>query len=106
MQTLFQVPLGHERSVWGGNPGWQREIAFWNVGAAIIVWYTLRLADTQLALALVRGFTVLFLLLGSNHLLALLADPLAQFHWPPMLLNYLGFLYGLRALWSMRGALT
>ena len=36
VQTAFQF-LGGEKSVWGGNPGWQREIAFWNVGAAIIV---------------------------------------------------------------------
>ena len=41
VQTAFQF-LGAERSVWGGNPGWQREIAFWNVGAAIIVFLTLR----------------------------------------------------------------
>src|ERR1700730_9350353 len=44
VQTAFQF-LGAERSVWGGNPGWQREIAFWNVGAAIIVFLTLRLGE-------------------------------------------------------------
>jgi hypothetical protein len=35
--------------VWGGTPRWQREIAFWNVGAAIIVFLTLRLRDARLA---------------------------------------------------------
>ena len=53
VQTAFQF-LGAERSVWGGNPGWQREIAFailtgfaatldalYTVAAAMIVAYGL-----------------------------------------------------------------
>lgn len=98
MQGVFQY-MGAEKSVWGGNPGWQREIAFWNVGLIVILLAVLRLKDDRLALAVVRGCTVLFLLLGTNHLFAFFADPQAPFHWPPLALNYLGFLAGVRVLW-------
>jgi len=101
VQTVFQF-LGAERSVWGGNPGWQREIAFWNVGAAIIVLLTLRLNEQRPALAVAAGCTVLFFLLGTNHLFAFIADPRAQFHWPPLLLNYVGLAFGLRLLLKSR----
>ena len=101
VQTAFPF-LGAERSVWGGNPGWQREIAFWNVGAAIIVFLTLRLRDARLAIAVVSGCVVLFFLLGTNHLFAFIANPKAVFHWPPLLLNYVGLLFGVRVLLSQR----
>ena len=86
VQTVFQF-LGAGRSVWGGNPGWQREIAVWNVGAAIIVFLTLRLNEQRPAMAVATGCTVLFFLLGTNHLFAFLANPRAQFHWPPLVLT-------------------
>ena len=101
VQTVFQF-LGAERSVWGGNPGWQREIAFWNVGAAIIVLLTLRLNEQRPALAVATGCTVLFFLLGTNHLLAFIANPRAQFHWPLLVLNYVGLAFGLRLLMKSR----
>ena len=97
VQTVFQF-LAAERSLWGGNPGWQREIAFWNVGAAIIAYRTLRLNRTDLANAVSWGFTVLFCLLGTNHLSAFVTAPHAQFHWPPLLLNSIGFIFGARVL--------
>lgn len=97
VQTAFQF-LGAEKSVWGGNAGWQREIAFWNAGCAVIVVLTLRLADPRLGLAVATGCTVLFLLLGLNHLFAFLTDPRAHFHWPPLLLNAIGLLFGARLL--------
>ena len=101
VQTVFQF-LGAEKSVWGGNPGWQREIAFWNVAAAVIVILTLRLGDSRLALAVSTGCTVLFLLLGTNHLFAFIANPKAQFHWPPLVLNYVGLFFGARLLLAYR----
>ena len=97
VQTVFQF-LGAEKSVWGGNPGWQREIAFWNVGAAIIVFFTLRLNEQRPALVVATGCTVLFFLLGTNHLFAFVANPRAEFHWPPLILNYVGVAFGLRLL--------
>lgn len=103
VQTLFQGILGGDRSVWGGNPGWQREIAFWNVGMAIIVLQALRSTDECLVLAVVRGCTVLFLLLGLNHAIAFAESPGAQFHWPPLVLNFVGFFFGMRLLAFKRG---
>ena len=97
IQTAFQF-LGAEKSAWGGNPGWQREIAFWNVACAIIVAKTLRIADERLAMVVATGCTALFLLLGTNHLFAFIANPRAQFHWPPLLLNFVGLAFGVRLL--------
>ena len=99
IQTVFQF-LGAEKSVWGGNSGWQREIAFWNIGAAIVTAMTLRLNEERAGLAVSTGFTVLFLLLGTNHLFAVVADPHAQFHWPPLILNYIGSFFGLKVIFG------
>jgi apolipoprotein N-acyltransferase len=46
IQTVFQRIVAGEMSVWGWNPGWQREIAFWNIGCAIIAIMSLRIKDT------------------------------------------------------------
>ncbi len=101
VQTIFQS-LGAQRSHWGGSPGWQREIAFWNICAIIIGARALQLGQTAFAVAASQGFTALFLLLGTNHLFAFLAEPSAQFHWPPLVLNYVGFAFGARTLLSLR----
>ena len=100
VQTMFQRVLGGSMSVWGGNAGWQREIAFWNVGATVIVVQLLKLNNQRFTMAAIKGFTVLFLLLGLNHLHALFIDPAAQFHWPPMILNLLGFFFGAKLLYE------
>jgi hypothetical protein len=102
IQTLFQSVLGGEKSAWGGNPGWQREIAFWNVGMSLIVLQTLRLNDDRFAIAVTRGCTLLFLLLGVNHAFAFTQTPSAYFHWPPLILNAVGFAYGLKLLLAWR----
>jgi hypothetical protein len=101
IQTVFQF-LGAQKSVWGGNPGWQREIAFWNVGAAVTVFLTLRAGDARLAIPVAAGCTVLFFLLGTNHLFAFLENPSAQFHWPPLVLNYVGLAFGARLMLALR----
>lgn len=102
VQTVFQSVLGGEKSVWGGNPGWQREIAFWNVGMGLVVLQTLRLGEDRLAIAVAQSCTLLFLLLGVNHAYAFAQNPAAYFHWPPLVLNAVGFVYGLRLLLSRR----
>jgi len=72
------------------------------VGAAIIVFLTLRLGETRLAIPVVAGCTVLFLLLGTNHLVAFISNPRAQFHWPPLVLNYIGLIFGAWVLLTFR----
>lgn len=101
VQTVFQF-LGETRSHWGGNPGWQREIAFWNVFAALVVAQALRLSQATFSRAVAQGCVVLFFLLGTNHLFAFLAMPSASFHWPPLILNYVGFAFGAHTLFSLR----
>ncbi len=101
VQTVFQF-LGATRSHWGGNPGWQREIAFWNVFALLVVARALHLNQAAFSKAVAQGCVVLFFLLGTNHLFAFLATPSASFHWPPLFLNYVGFVFGAHTLFSLR----
>jgi KinB signaling pathway activation protein len=101
VQSVFQS-LGAQRSHWGGNPGWQREIAFWNICAIVIAARAIQLNQTSFAVATSQGFVTLFLLLGTNHLLAFLDAPTATFHWPPLILNYIGFGFGVHTLVGIR----
>jgi predicted SnoaL-like aldol condensation-catalyzing enzyme len=105
VQTAFQF-LGATRSHWGGNPGWQREIAFWNLFALVVVVRALTLNQATFAKAVTQGCIVLFFLLGTNHLLAFVAAPSASFHWPPLLLNYVGFVLGVHTLVDRQDHLT
>ena len=98
IQTVFQRIVAGEMSVWGWNPGWQREIAFWNIGCAIIAIMSLRIKDTISTIPIVVGFTVLFAFLGTNHLFTLFIDPVSKFHWPPFIANYIGLFFGLKTL--------
>jgi hypothetical protein len=101
VQTVFQS-LGAQRSHWGGNAGWQREIAFWNICAIVIAARAIQLNQTSFGVAATQGFTALFLLLGTNHLFAFIAEPAAQFHWPPLVLNYVGLVFGAHTLLALR----
>jgi hypothetical protein len=101
VQTVFQS-LGAQRSHWGGNPGWQREIAFWNICAIVIAARAIQLDQAAFAVAVSQGFTALFLLLGTNHLFAFVAEPAAHFHWPPLVLNYVGVAFGVHTLLTFR----
>ncbi|RCS59782.1 hypothetical protein DU000_03510 [Parvibium lacunae] len=98
IQTVFQKIVAGNMSTWGGNPGWQREIAFWNVGCAIVSIAALRLKTTKDSILIVLGFTVLFLLLGTNHAFALFVDSVNKFHWPPFIANAVGAFFGLKTL--------
>jgi hypothetical protein len=101
VQTVFQT-LGASRSQWGGNPGWQREIAFWNLFAVAVVGRAIQLKQATVGRAVAQACIVLFLLLGTNHLFAFLSSPSASFHWPPLVLNYVGVVFGLHTLFSLR----
>ena len=98
IQTIFQKIVAGNMSLWGWNPGWQREIAIWNVGCAIIAITGLKIKDTISTIPIVIGFTVLFALLGTNHLVMLCYDPISKFHWPPFIANYVGLFFGVKTL--------
>jgi hypothetical protein len=98
IQTVFQKSLAGDMSLWGSNPGWQREIAFWNVGCAIISLLQLKYSINRTAFPALLGFTILFILLGTNHLFAILIDPMTKFHWPPFIMNYVGVFFGVKSI--------
>lgn len=102
IQTVFQKIVAGDMSTWGFAPGWQREIASWNVGCALVALGSFRLKSNREALPIVLGFTVLFLLLGTNHAFALFQDPASKFHWPPFVANLVGLFFGVKTLAQSR----
>jgi hypothetical protein len=67
-------------TAWGHNPGWQREIAIWNLGTlATIVRLRRHPGDPDRAMA--GGFAVLSGLFGLNHLVAGMRSPGSWGNW-------------------------
>jgi len=52
---------------WGAAPGWQREIAFWNLATYIVIVRTLRRGDAGAMQLLVAALVVLNFLVAANH---------------------------------------
>ena len=67
-------------TAWGHNPGWQREIAIWNLGTLVTI-VRLRRHPGDPDHALASGFTVLSGLFGLNHLVAGLRSPRSWGNW-------------------------
>jgi hypothetical protein len=59
-----------DQSCWGGNVGWQTEIAIWNLGASLMLVGVL-LSKKDVEAALLPGLFVLSLAFTINHLIAL-----------------------------------
>ena len=71
---LFLPWMGGAFTSWGTAPGWQREIALWNVGLiAAILAAVLKQSEGMLRLMTFQS-AVLCLCLGGNHLFALVQD--------------------------------
>jgi KinB signaling pathway activation protein len=67
---LGQLGLPRElgiASAWGVAPGWQREIAFWNVAMYIVIAGTLRANDRAGGRTVAIALIVLQLLAATNH---------------------------------------
>ena len=54
-------------SAWGVAPGWQREIAFWDVAMYIVIARTLRTNDVAAGRTVAIALVVLQLLVTANH---------------------------------------
>lgn len=67
--------MGGEFTTWGNAPGWQREIALWNVGLVTAIAVSLCKKDVRLMRLMTLQSTLLCLTLGTNHLVAFLQDP-------------------------------
>lgn len=61
-------------SSWGVSPGWQREIALWNVALVVAIAFGLLCGGRAALALLVLQCTVLCLVLGLNHAFALLGS--------------------------------
>lgn len=59
---------------WGSAPGWQHEIAIWNIGMVCVLIGILR-SRVPLSRTVIPGLCVLFALLGLNHLVAVIGNP-------------------------------
>ncbi len=67
--------MGGKFTTWGDAPGWQREIALWNVGLIAAIVFALFKKDARLMRLMTLQSTILCLALGLNHLVAFLQDP-------------------------------
>lgn len=83
-------------------PGWQREIGFWNVAMIVILLGVLVSKDARAAMYVVRGLIVLSLLLGTNHLMAIVSEPTGWAHYTPMVVNYAAVVWAWTILRSAR----
>ena len=57
-------------SAWGVAPGWQREIAFWNLATYIVIARTLRANDAVGGRTVAIALVALQLLAATNHAVA------------------------------------
>jgi KinB signaling pathway activation protein len=76
-------------SAWGVAPGWQREIAFWNLAMYIVIAGVMRSDDTVCGRAVAIALVTLQLLVATNHAEATIAShamlnvitPRARYHF-------------------------
>lgn len=68
---FFLSQLGGKFTSWGDAPGWQREIALWNVALIVAIAAALVKKDLALMKLLTLQSTVLCWVLGVNHFVAL-----------------------------------
>ena len=97
LQFFFPAVLS-EQTVWGLTPGWQREIAFWNLGMAFILALTIFKKTKSLVFAVTLTATLLSLLFAINHLDALLTHSERLIHWIAFAANSIAFLFGIVVL--------
>ena len=99
VEQAFLPGFVSRHTVWGRAPGWQREIAFWNIGLAVVIAGVLWAGDPGCLRIVVAALSILTGLLGTNHLLAARARPNARLHRVGALVNYLAASAGMLVLW-------
>jgi hypothetical protein len=90
------------RTPWGAAPGWQREIAFWNLSVYIVIARTLRRADAVSARLLVTALVVLNFLVAANHFVTVMQGSGALLNTIAGAINAGSGTLGLVALWRER----
>ena len=76
---LFLPQLGGQFTSWGEAPGWQREIALWNVGLIAAILYAVKKRTIELLRLMTLQSMILCWALGINHLVALLTAGSASY---------------------------
>lgn len=90
------------RTPWGAAPGWQREIAFWNVSMYIVIVGTIRRAEATSGRLLVIALVVLNFLVAVNHFAAVMRGSGALLNAVAGALNLGIGSIGLVSLWKER----
>jgi hypothetical protein len=88
LQILIPGVLA-SRTSWGFAPGWQREIALWNI-AIIVLILVLRSSLPSADVTILPVLALLSLMLGTNHLIAGIKAPGKTGHWAGVAGNFLG----------------
>ena len=83
-----------EGSIWGLAPGWQREIASFDIGLALIAFRAARANDSRFQRNVIAAFVLLTALIGTNHLFAVLSGGTSWVHLTFTAVNYLGVAFG------------
>jgi hypothetical protein len=86
LQTFFQKQLSSSVT-WGNAPGWQREIAIWNIAIVTLI-LCLRHLQPAPDETIVAALALLSLLLGANHLAAAVRAPSMIGHWAGLAGNF------------------
>jgi len=84
-------------SAWGVAPGWQREIAFWNLAIYIVIAQALRADDAVSGRAVAIALVTLQLLVATNHAEAAIASH-AMLNVVMSAVNYSCAAFGILAL--------
>jgi KinB signaling pathway activation protein len=89
---------------WGAAPGWQREIAFWNLATYILIVRTLRRGDARAMRLLAGVLVVLNFLVAANHFATIVGSGGAPLNVVAGAINAGSGILGLLALWQARDA--
>src|SRR5262249_15601073 len=89
VEQAFLPGFVSRHTTWGLAPGWQREIAFWNIGLIVVIGGILWSNDPTSVRAVVTAMVVLTGLFGTNHLVAALSNRDAWMHRVGAIVNYL-----------------
>ncbi len=91
-------------SVWGFAPGWQREIAFFDLTIAVLAFSALRMDDARFGRSVTLAIVVLMALVGTNHLATVRFGTSSWLHEIFIGVNYAGVALGGAALFASRPA--
>lgn len=101
LQFFFPTMIA-EGTIWGLATGWQREIALWNLGIIFVIAITVFKKEYAMIFMMTLFVTLLSLLFGINHLVALLASSQNWVHWLAFVANSIAFLVGIILLYVGR----